>query len=92
MPIRMYPRLIPPEDRLDVFIVGSLKHESGGTDEDSAERGGEGDREVEGDGVRSGAFCKAVEVSFTCGLAGCLEDITKNRQRAVGEEGMLDLR
>ena len=85
MPIRMYPRLIPPEVPLDMFAVGSLKYESGSTDEDSAERGGEEDREVESDGVRSGAFCEAVEVSFTCGLAGCLEDVTKNSQRAMGK-------
>lgn len=49
-----------------------LEDESDGADEEGAERGCEEDRQVDGHCFRAGTFCEAVEVSFTCGLAGCL--------------------
>lgn len=50
-----------------------LKDESDGADEQGGQGAGDEDGEVECDAFYGGGtFDEAVEVSFTCGLAGCL--------------------
>lgn len=50
-----------------------LEDEPDGTDEQGGEGAGDEDGEVECDALRcGGTFSEAVEVSFTCGLAGGL--------------------